>query len=384
MTAAGPRTLLIGLGRIAFELERDRFRYHPCTHAGSLRAFNETVAARRAFQLVGVCDRKPEQIEAFQRWWNTGAKNRAGKQHGPPAAYDAYRAALENADPELVIIATSVESHAEIALAAMRAGARAILLEKPIGYDAAQARRLLREAEKRGVRVWVNFERRYHPAYRLARRYVQERKFGALRHVAGRVLTGAMRPDPHKTLAYPEGPLLHDAVHWIDLLIWLTGRPRDWQCDLDLAPQEERFGVEDTARVRFACDDFSAYLESGGRRRYFEFTMELDFAEGRIVAGNAGHSYFKSAPSGRYAKFRELRPVKAAWKAANPWLELYREIAGELRRYPDIGPGDYAAATTRIGANLADAVTGMEIIDACYRPLRRQMNAARRTPRRKQ
>ena len=358
------RTLLIGLGRIGFELEQDRLRYHPCTHAGTLRAFNDALPTRsrkhRPFELAGICDVRSGQIDAFRRWW--------GDRELP--AEEDYRRLLKTTAPDLVIIATSVESHAKIAREAMRAGASGVLLEKPIGYNHAQARNLLRAAEEYNTRVWVNFERRYHPAYRLARKYIMDETLGPLRHVSGRALTGRMRPDPRKTVPYAEGPLLHDAVHWLDLLLWMCGKPRAFQARLDLAHERERKGMEDTTRIAFEYDDFAAYLESGGRRRYFEFEMQLDFEAGRIQAGNAGHFYFRAGASKRYAKFRELRPFSPKIPTANPWLELYREINGELTRHPTISTRQYAAALKRISSGLLDAAAGMEIIDRCYRQVK--------------
>ncbi len=357
------RTALIGLGRIGFDLEHDRLRYHPCTHAGTLRAWNDALrpGARRksAFDLIAVCDRDERRIQRFQRWWAAGRKKSA------PTAFTDYRQLLRE-KPDLLIIATSVESHALIALAAVRAGVPALLLEKPIAHELAAARRLLRAARAHGTRVWVNFERRYHPAYRLAREYIQKKKLGELRHISGQVLRGRMRPDPLKTIPYPEGPLLHDAVHWMDLLVWMAGSPRTLDAKLDLSA-EYPDTIEDSARLSMEYEHFAACLESGGRRRYFEFTMRLDFTEGRIIAGNAGHFYFRAGPSRRYAKFRELRPITVRWKTANPWLELYGEINRELTGVPRLTPGDAHAARARITASLEDAVRGLEIIHRAYR-----------------
>ncbi len=338
------RVLLVGLGRIAWQLEKDRFRYHPCTHAGTLRA----LADETNLELVGVCDRNEDKLRSFRRWWKKPVE----------FATTDYRELFAAAPADLVIIAASLESHHDIALEAMRRGTPALLLEKPAGKNLREAKALHRLATKKDVKVWVNFERRYHPAYRRVLDFVRKEKLGPLRSVSGKVLTGPTPPGAHA------GPLLHDAVHWIDLLLWYAGAPRG--ITARMFPARSSADLEDTAFVSFHYDDFEAVLESGGRRKWFEFNMQLDFENGRIIAGNEGHFLFKAGASKRYQRFRELLPLKHEVPSANAWLELYREIAREGKK-----------ARPRITANLDDALLGMDLIERCARKLKSPVKGKR-------
>ncbi len=362
------KTALIGLGRIAWKLEEDPYRRKPCTHAGSLRELIESTARRRggpAFELTAVCDHNENRIAEFQRWWKRPRKARPPRLPFPGARLSVdiagtdAKTVLKEARPEFVIIATRTDSHVEIALEALRGGAKAVLLEKPIALDLTSARKLLAAARKHKARVWINFERRYHPAYRLVKRYIESETLGPLRSIHGQVLTWPVPERAFQNRGEAVGPLLHDAIHWIDLLLWYAGKPERTRARLFPSPFNAARGkpqIEDTAFVDFAYPEFSAHLESGGRRDYFEFTMQLDFERGRIRAGNEGHFFFRSAASKRYKHFRDLRPFspRIPNREDNAWLALYREIEKECRAG---GPASYD--------RLESAVAGMELIEAC-------------------
>jgi len=351
MKARPSRVFIIGLGRIAWLLEKDRFRYSPCTHAGTLKSLNEKARTQTPpFELVGASDVDSERLRSFQRWWGRPI----------PRVSQDFRELFTDADkPDLVIIAASLEAHHEIALHALKTGTGGLLIEKPIAPDLRRAKEIHAAAKKSATPVWVNFERRYHPGYRKLKEIFTSGKLGEPRTVQGRVLTGpvAQAPDTDEIA----GPLLHDAVHWIDLLLWYLGEPRSLSARL--LPAAAAPDVEDASFITFHYDEFDAFLESGGRREYFEFQLRADFSRGRVVSGNAGHFYYRSAPSRRYARFRELREMTVKLPSRNPWEELYREILLGIRREQGAGNRKKLLIT----AGLDDALRGMEIIDRCRR-----------------
>jgi predicted dehydrogenase len=344
------RVALIGLGRIGWSLERDRLRSHPCTHAGAL------LALPRRFEICAVADQNSDRITEFLEW-NSGPA---------PRAYASAEELFARESVDLAVISARSAAHRDLALAAGRSGARAVLLEKPMALNAAGAQEIADCYSAGAPLFWINFERRYHPGYQRVRQFIAEQKLGALRAVHGWMLTG-----PTPANESEAGPLLHDGVHWIDLLVWCCGVPQNIAARLfpSAAP-----GFEDHAFIEFDYPEFRARLEAGGRRRYFEFTAQFDFENGRIRAGNEGFFFFKSAPSRRYAKFRELQPFRAAIPAKNPWLELYGEIArhlDQLRRaahwvQPEAGEieAPIRAASRR---RTAEALAVHKIIDQCLR-----------------
>ena len=62
--------------------------------------------------------------------WEKDVRERCREQYGAQEAYADYSEALERVDVEVVVVATSPSSHAEIVAACLRAG-KDVLCEKP-------------------------------------------------------------------------------------------------------------------------------------------------------------------------------------------------------------------------------------------------------------
>jgi predicted dehydrogenase len=87
------------------------------------------------------------------------------------------------ADPaiEAVIIATPVDTHFELAMAALQAG-KHVLVEKPIASSSEQASRLIDEAAKRGLVLMVDHTFVYTGAVRKMHELVNAEGFGKIRY----------------------------------------------------------------------------------------------------------------------------------------------------------------------------------------------------------
>lgn len=336
------RTGLIGCGRIGWSLEMDPLRYHPCTHGGSIRRLSGKPDPENSFQLLAVSDRNAGQLESFQGWWT---------KKGPQTFQD-WKVMLKTIPLDFLVIATDPESHFEMAKFAIRCGVKTLLIEKPVTLDLKKAKALLKLARETETSVFINFERRFHPSYAHLHELIQNEKYGSLLSVRSRVLTGSGFDPSNGT-----GPLVHDAVHLIDLLVHWFGKPGKIQSRI------HRYHVQGqpTESVHALIDykPIVVHLESSGNRRYFEFELELDFKEGRVHAGNGGFFISRSTESSRYAGFRELEPIKKTEFPGfkNPWVEMYRFILSEI------------SEQTHSIRMLEDAVTGLEIIEKIYRSI---------------
>lgn len=123
-----------------------------------------TVAAMEGVRLVAVASRNPETAALV-----------------PPGTrvVGDWRDAVA-ADADGVIVASPPASHADIALAAIDRG-RAVLIEKPLTMDVAEAERVADAAERADALVGVDHVHLFHPAFReLIRR---ARDLGAVRAV---------------------------------------------------------------------------------------------------------------------------------------------------------------------------------------------------------
>ena len=109
------------------------------------------------------------------------AAHRFGWQSSEPD----WRRLLARDDIDLIDICTPGSSHAEIAIAALRAG-KHVLCEKPLANSLAEAESMAREAAQaaaRGVRSMVGFNYRRVPAVAFAKQLVADGRLGTIRHV---------------------------------------------------------------------------------------------------------------------------------------------------------------------------------------------------------
>lgn len=130
---------------------------------------------------------------------------------------------------DAVVIATSTNTHIDIALKAARQG-KAIYMEKPIAKSFSEIAPLANEISKNNNIIEVGFQLRAHPNLVKIHELLEQKPFGPLytyRAVVGQRLD-RWRPDTNykecysANIKYGGGALL-DLIHEIDLVHWLTG-----------------------------------------------------------------------------------------------------------------------------------------------------------------
>ena len=96
---------------------------------------------------------------------------------------------------DAVVIATSVNTHYNLAKMALLAG-KHVLVEKPLTLHSAQARELTDLAEERGLTLMVGHTFEYNPAVEMVREIVQSGEIGNVYYLnATRVNLGLLQPD---------------------------------------------------------------------------------------------------------------------------------------------------------------------------------------------
>ncbi len=101
-----------------------------------------------------------------------------------------WRRLIERDDIDLIDICTPGDTHAEIGIAALRAG-KHVLCEKPLANTVAEAAQMAKAAEDataRGRFAMCGFSYRRTPAVALAKRFVEEGRLGLIRHVRAQYL----------------------------------------------------------------------------------------------------------------------------------------------------------------------------------------------------
>ncbi|MFC0471225.1 Gfo/Idh/MocA family protein [Halalkalibacter kiskunsagensis] len=150
--------------------------------------------------------------------------------------YDEYTAnwmdIINNPDIDIVDIVTPNDSHAEIAIAAAKAG-KHIISEKPLARNAAEAKTMLDAVKEAGVKHMVAFNYRRTPAVALAKKYIEEGAIGKVLNFRGTYLQD-WSADPNSPLSWRfkkdiagSGALGDIGTHVVDFARYLVGEISD-------------------------------------------------------------------------------------------------------------------------------------------------------------
>ncbi|WP_419739354.1 Gfo/Idh/MocA family protein [Ruegeria sp.] len=154
-----------------------------------------------------------------------GLVNRSGQVdqselQGYPVFSDFHTALTETA-PDLVVIATYSDSHADYACAAMEAGAH-VFVEKPLATTVEDARRVVAKAVETGRKLVIGYILRYHPSW--MRLISEARDLGGpyvFRLNLNQQSTGPTW-ETHKALMQTTSPIVDCGVHYVDVMCQIT------------------------------------------------------------------------------------------------------------------------------------------------------------------
>ena len=164
-----------------------------------------------------------------------------------------YRELIANDDIQAVSICLPDHLHREVTIAAAEAG-KHILCEKPLSLTLDEADDMLSACERNGVQLGLVMNHRYAPGNILAKRAVDSGALG--RPLIGSVLhSSGLKGDPAAASPWrgrrnlsTGGVLSTQAIHFLDLLLWLGGPATAVQAWTDrlASPDQEH---EDTVGV---------------------------------------------------------------------------------------------------------------------------------------
>jgi predicted dehydrogenase len=323
---------LVGCGRIARR------------HAAILRDLP-------GVSLSAVADTTPARAEAFAREY--GAR-----------AYPDVATLIGREKPDVVSVCTPSGTHAAITLAAARAGAPNIVVEKPMALTVADADSMIEECERRGARLFVVKQNRYNLPIKKLKEALDNGRFGKLVLGAVRV-RWCRRQDYYDqdawrgTWAQDGGVFSNQASHHVDMLVHMMG------------PVASVRAVTATRLVRIEAEDTGAALLNfqSGALGVIEATTAArpEDLEGSIsILGEGG-----TVEVGGFA-MNEMR----VWRFANPGPEDEDVLERYRTNPPDVyGFGHHeflSEAVDAIRRGAAPAVDGregrksLEIIAAIY------------------
>ena len=133
---------------------------------------------------------------------------------------------VSRSDVDVVVVSTSNDQLASISTAALGSG-KAVLCEKPLGRNSAEAAAIVEAARASGRLLKVGFNHRHHPAIAAAHKMVSEGAIGKVFAIRALYGHGGRAGYEHEwrtdRTRSGGGKLLDQGVHIVDLARWFIG-----------------------------------------------------------------------------------------------------------------------------------------------------------------
>ncbi len=288
-----------------------------------------------------------------------------------PATYVSLEAALADRELDLVVICTPSGLHADAAIQALAAGAH-VVIEKPLDVSFSRARQvaeLAAQAEKRGQVCSVISQHRFDPASAAVYAAVAQGSLGRI--------TSAVASVPwwreqayydsagwRGTRALDGGVTMNQAIHTIDLLVWLLGEPVEVFAYTGLLAHE-RVEVEDVAVacLRMRSGALAVLHASTAAYPGLSTRLQIHGSRGSAIIHDDQLEFFHVAgspgPANQAAQMVSGQEVWGSAKAADSFL------MGHVRQYQDIINAIDEGRAAAIGAQ--ESLISLAVVAGIYR-----------------
>ena len=121
------------------------------------------------------------EIVAISDIYVEGAK-KVAEELGIPNYYEDYHEILNNPEINAVLICSSTDTHADIAVEAAKAG-KNIFCEKPVDLTVAKIKKVIEAVDEAGVKLQIGFNRRYDHNFAEIKNLENKGKIGELQTI---------------------------------------------------------------------------------------------------------------------------------------------------------------------------------------------------------
>ncbi|MFH0907553.1 MAG: Gfo/Idh/MocA family oxidoreductase [bacterium] len=279
-----------------------------------------------------------------------------------------WRQAVDRTDVEAVMVCTPPHVHAEISIAAMRAG-KHVLCEKPLTRTVAEAEEMLEVARATKRTLKCGFNHRHHPAIREAKKLLDRGDLG--RPIFARCRYGICgrpgyekewRADPKQAAG---GQFIEQGTHAIDLFRWFMGDVADVACMTSNSYFTEQ-SMEDNGMAMFRMKSgATASLHTSLTQWKNQFSFEVFGSDGYIVAEGLGASYgTETLAIGKRDFSAPFQDRVIEYRGGDiSWRDEWKEFTSAIRdgREP-IGSGRDGLEAMRAGLAAYDAEKARRIV----------------------
>jgi len=222
-------------------------------HSNAWRQVSRFFTPKLTPRLKVICGRDAAKVRqaADQLGWEESATD--------------WREVVTRPDIDIVDISTPGDSHAEIAIAAAKAG-KVVFCEKPLANTLKEAEQMLAAVKKAGVIHAICHNYRKAPAVTLAKQLIDEGRLGRLYHYRGTYLQDWVA-DPKVPLYWRlqkekagSGALGDIASHSLDLARYLVGEVTEVTATLETFVKERPLPDNPRKKGPVTVDDASASI----------------------------------------------------------------------------------------------------------------------------
>jgi predicted dehydrogenase len=278
---------------------------------------------------------------------------------GVSTIFPSLRAALGERD---VVFDVAVPGDQVLGVLEQLPHGAAVLMQKPMGPDLDEARRILECCTRRKLQAAVNFQLRFSPGMLALKDLVGNRALGPLVDIDVRVVID----QPWHLWRFLDGAprleVLYHSIHYLDAIRWIAGEPRGVYCRGVGHPTTPHLRDTRSSIIVDYGDALRCSLvlnhthRAGPRYRASEMVVEGLDAAVRLTWG-VNLAYPSGPPDtmevARGGTWSEV-PLRGSW-----FIDAFEGPMSNLQRY-------VAGEDTVLVGSVHDAIKTMAVVEACY------------------
>jgi predicted dehydrogenase len=239
----------------------------------------------------------------------------------------------------------------------------AVLIQKPMGADLAEAHRILGCCRKRRLVASINFQLRFAPGMLALHDLVTHGDLGAIVDIDVRVVITQPWHNWTFMIGAPRVEILYHSIHYLDAIRWLAGEPRGAYCKAVAHPDMPQLRDTRSSIILDYGDAIRCSLVlnhthmAGATHKASQIVVEGTKGAARMTWG-VNLDYPAGPPDTMEVAFPgqawQSIPLRGSWFTEafeGPMANLQRFIAGE---------------DAVLVGDVHDAIKTMAVVEACY------------------
>ena len=322
------KVAIIGCGYIGGFADDSGSRNQIYSHAKAISKLDN-------FEIVSCCDSDKLQLEKFSSRWKI--KN----------TYLDLACMLKNEDVDILVVCTPTRYHVENIKLAIQFPIKAIFCEKPISYDSNSSNEIVKLCKKNKILLAVNFMRRWDQFYIDCKNILDSKELGDIQSI----------------VSYVDTALFMNAIHMIDLILFLAGDFNNVYGKIDRVNEIRVVdGKDDPGAFIYIShkNNISSIIKAtGASRRNHYFEIDIQCSNGRIRMLDDGKKYeiykFKECSDKTWLSMLDLEKTVINNFSNERMLNAYNNIADAIKSNTPLNSSGYSA------------VKSIELIEEVYK-----------------